>query len=351
MKILGIETSCDETAAAVVKYERGRFSVLSNVVASQSRLHAKTGGVVPEVAARRHVEAIIPVIKQALRESGIKPQRLNLKPPLDAIAVTVGPGLITSLRVGVDTARALAAVWGVPVVGVNHLEGHIYSNWLRRNENRELRTEIIFPALALIVSGGHTELVLMRKHLDYQIIGATRDDAAGEAFDKVAKLLGLPYPGGPALAKLAERGNRQAINFPRPMIDSHDFDFSFSGLKTAVLYYLKQLRTTNYVLRTNVCASFEQAVVDVLVAKTIRAAKKYKVKTVLLGGGVAANKYLRKQLADAVKQKLRITHYALPVTHYTTDNAAMIAAAGAFHIEAGRRTRWQRIQADPNLTL
>ncbi|MBI4133315.1 tRNA (adenosine(37)-N6)-threonylcarbamoyltransferase complex transferase subunit TsaD, partial [Candidatus Uhrbacteria bacterium] len=213
------------------------------------------------------------------------------------------------------------------------------------------RLAIRFPVLVLIVSGGHTELVLMRRHLDYTIIGATRDDAAGEAFDKVAKLLGLGYPGGPAVSRLATHGNSRAINFPRPMIDSSDFDFSFAGLKTAVLYHLRQLPATSYQLQANVCASFEQAVVDVLVAKTIRAAKQYKVRTVLLGGGVAANQALRQQLGTALKNQLPSTFYLLPSTTYTTDNAAMIAAAGAFHARANDFTPWQQIEADPNLSL
>ena len=272
MKILGIESSCDETAAALVDYTGGRFSVLSNVVASQIEIHKKTKGVVPEVAARCHVEAIIPVIKEAMQN--------ETKP--DAIAITKGPGLVTSLRIGVDTARTLSFFWGVPMIGVNHLEGHIYASVLQN-------TAIEFPALCLVVSGGHTELVLMKKHLDYKIIGETRDDAAGEAFDKVAKILDLGYPGGPEISKLAKEGNPKAIDFPRPMIDSKDFDFSFSGLKTAVLYYVKNLKPKTYNLKPDICASFEQAVVDVLVAKTICAAKKYKVKTVILGGGVSAN--------------------------------------------------------------
>lgn len=346
MNILGIESSCDETAAAVVSYKRGRFLVLSNVVASQVKLHAKTGGVVPEVAARQHAEVIVPIIERALRAAKIK------KP--DVIAVTHGPGLITSLRIGVDAARALAAAWDVPLVGVNHLEGHIYANWLHDQLHHSYhKKEVQFPALALIVSGGHTELVLMRQHLDYKIIGATRDDAVGEAFDKVAKLLGLGYPGGPLISRRAEKGNPRAIDFPRAMLNKQNFDFSFSGLKTAVLYYLRDLQVTSYKPQTkdDVCASFEEAVVDVLVQKTTRAAKQYGVKTVMIGGGVAANKHLRESLGEAVKKQLPVTLYSLPVTDFTTDNAAMIAAVGALHASRKHFIPWQKIQADPNLSL
>lgn len=350
MRILGIESSCDETAASVVEAvvrnsKIVQLAALSNVVASQVKIHAKTGGVVPEVAARQHVEAIIPVVQQALREAEPRKEKREQSRMIDAIAVTRGPGLITSLRVGVDTARTLASVWKKPLVAVNHLEGHIYANWLATSK------PIQFPVLALIVSGGHTELVLMRRHLDYRIIGATRDDAAGEAFDKVAKILRLGYPGGPAVSKCAARGNPQAVAFPRPMIDSQDFDFSFAGLKTAVLYYCRDFKPQTSHLKPDVCASFEQAVVDVLVAKTIRAAKKYKVKTVLVGGGVAANRRLRDELGRAVRDTLPTTYYLLPAAEYTGDNAAMIAAAGAFRAAAKDFTLWQEIEADPNLSL
>ncbi len=341
MKILGIETSCDETAAALIEYQEGRFRVLSNVVASQINLHAATGGVVPEVAARAHLENIIPVLKQAL-------QVKKNKPPigLDFIAVTIGPGLITSLRVGVETARLLAYSLQKPLIAVNHLEGHIYANWLDRPPK-----ELLFPILCLIVSGGHTELVLMRKHLAYEVIGETRDDAAGEAFDKVAALLDLGYPGGPIISKLAEGGDQQAIDFPRPMIDSPNFDFSFAGLKTAVLYYLKKNHLTPAVKIADICASFEQAAVDVLVGKTIRAAKKYQVKTILLGGGVAANHRLREQFGQILTSQFPAISLSLPQLDYTTDNAAMIAAAGALYAQQKKFVPWSKIKADPNLTL
>lgn len=385
MRILGIETSCDETAAAVVEAKNGRFSVLSNVVASQVKIHAKTGGVVPEVAAREHIRKIIPVLERALNAPPLRggSRLLVAGSKIDAIAVTTGPGLATSLMVGVEVARTLAYLWKKPVVAVNHLAGHIYANWLNANgcKSQCEWLQIKFPVLALIVSGGHTELVLMRGHLKFKIIGSTRDDAAGECFDKVAKMLNLGYPGGPAVAAMAEKFkiSNQLINkltnqppiFPRPMIDSPDFDFSFSGLKTAVLYYLKSInQPINKLTRSAICYEFQQAVVDVLVAKTIRAAKKYKVKTILLGGGVAANKQLREWLSRSIKNELPITNYHLPPMEYTTDNAAMIAAAGYFMarkkqfipLEASRQRRlprqwrgpltgftpWQKLDVNPN---
>lgn len=327
MRILGIETSCDETAVAIVEGRGEKVRVLQHEVASQIRIHARYGGVVPEVAARAHVEKL----DLLLRGFGTRDSELGRDGKgIDAIAVTAGPGLITSLRVGVDVARTLAWAWGKPLVGVNHLEGHIYANWIG---HATCNTQhVTFPAVVLIVSGGHTELVLMTGHGKYRLLGATRDDAVGEAFDKVAKILGLGYPGGPAVSKAAERGNPDAIAFPRPMINSKDFDFSFSGLKTAVLY---RVRDSNFKLQTSkftadVCASFEKAAVDVLVEKTIRAAVKYKAKAVLLAGGVSANRRLRKDLGYAIAERLPTTHYSLPTLEFTTDNAAMIAAAGYF---------------------
>ncbi|MEW6610201.1 MAG: tRNA (adenosine(37)-N6)-threonylcarbamoyltransferase complex transferase subunit TsaD [Patescibacteria group bacterium] len=402
MIILAIETSCDETAAAVVEYSHGSFAVHSNVVSSQIEIHKKFGGVVPEVAARKQVELIIPVIEEALakayEELGIKNQELGttrgtiihnsrfIIPHLDALAVTVGPGLQIALSVGVETARTLAAVWKKPIVAVNHLEGHLYSALLpatqNQTQNSKLKTQnygindIYFPAIGLMVSGGHTELILIKDFLKYTLLGRTRDDAAGEAFDKVAKLLGLPYPGGPAIDRLARLGDPQAFDFPRGMIKSGDYDFSFSGLKTAVLYTLQchpelvsesrnkkqkkhsrthdpQLPTSNFHIPTStlkdLCASFQAAVVDVLVEKTIRAAKQHNAKTVLLGGGVAANSQLRRQLAAAISIQLPHARYLIPATSYTTDNAAMIAAAAVFHVQKRDFTPWQQLRADLSL--
>jgi N6-L-threonylcarbamoyladenine synthase len=274
----------------------------------------------------------------------------------DAIAVTCGPGLVTSLLVGTELARTLSYLWEKPLVAVNHLEGHIYANWLPPIGELKVKSEKLkafrFPILCLIVSGGHTELVLMKKHLDYTVIGATRDDAAGECFDKVAKILKLGYPGGPIISKLAHKGNPRAVELPRPMLNSKDFDFSFAGLKTAVLYKVqsnKKLASQKYI--KDLAASFEQAAVDVLVAKTVRAANKYKAETVLLGGGVAANQRLREQLVAVIKKQLPAIQCSLPNINYTTDNAAMIATAGYFHVLKKDFTLWQKLEVDPNLEL
>lgn len=336
MLILGIETSCDETALAIVEGRQGKLRVLKNVVASQIKIHQKYGGVIPEVAARQHAEIIAPLLKKTL----------GRKKP-DVIAVTAGPGLAIALLVGIEVGRTLSYLWEKPLVKVNHLAGHIYANWLIG------RTEIRFPILCLVVSGGHTELVLMTDHLKYKVLGRTRDDAAGECFDKVAKILGLPYPGGPPISRLARLGNQKKIAFPRPMLSEDNFDFSFSGLKTAVLYYVKGHASADLsaALRQDICASFEQAVVDVLVSKTLRAAKKYRVKTVMLGGGVAANHHLRSALAKAVRDDSPNTKYQIPDTKYTTDNAAMIAAAGYFQTLKKDFTDWRELEINPQMKL
>ncbi len=359
MHILGIETSCDETAAAVVEVRGGQFAILSSVVASQILIHQKTGGVVPEVAAREHTVTVIPTVQAALELAGVwtagswstrpgharargmraSAQSLHvqtvLRPNIDLIAATAGPGLITSLLVGAETGRTLSYAWNIPFVAVNHIAGHLYSSLLM---NQPIR----YPALALIVSGGHTELQLLKKKGQLKCLGTTRDDAAGEAFDKTAKLLGYPYPGGPALSRAAEGGNPYAIPFPRPMIDSPDYDFSFAGLKTSVLYHLNALKRFS---RADIAASVQQAIVDVLVAKTVRAAKEYKVKTVIMAGGVAANRTLRKELTDqitALGKKIII-----PSPELCTDNAAMIAAVAS----QTKPTPWQKLTINPNWEL
>jgi len=358
MKILGIETSCDETAAAVVEGSRGKIKILSNVVSSQIELHKKYGGIVPEVAAREHVLNVLPVVNEALDKADLAPtlsfaRRGSLGLPervkLDALAVTVGPGLITSLIVGIETAKTLAYAWDIPIIGVNHIEGHIYANFI--NE----RSDIKFPALILTVSGGHTMLVLMTDHGKYKTIGQTRDDAAGEAFDKAAQLLGLEFPGGPEISaeaeKLKVKSKKLKVNLPRPMINSNDFNFSFSGLKTALLYAIKEDK--NYKKRIPEYAhEFQQAVIDVLISKTIKAAKKYQAKTVMLTGGVSANEELRKQLEKAIEEKLPPTTYHLtPNQKYTTDNAAMIAAAGYYKALRKEFIKWQNLKVDCNLEL
>lgn len=340
MIILGLETSCDETAAAIVENKRGVFKVHSNIVSSQIKIHAKTGGVVPEVAAREHIKNILPVVDQALAEGKITPKDIN------AIAVTTGPGLITSLIVGVETAKTLSHIWNKPVVSVNHIEAHLYANFV---DNRS----VTFPLLALIVSGGHTELILMRKHGHYKLVGKTRDDAAGEAFDKVAKIMKLGYPGGPIISKLASKGNEKTFDLPRPMLKNKTYDFSFSGLKTAVLYETQAgKRDFNRAsIKADMSASFEQATVDVLIKKTARAAKEHKVKTVLLAGGVAANKKLRADLKKELKREVPKVKLLLPDLNYCTDNAAMIAVAGYFHAKKKEFTSVDEIKVDPNWEL
>ena len=367
MVILAIETSCDETAIAILKASGGlknpRFKILSNTVASQIKIHAKWGGVVPNLAKREHIKNLPIVFKKAISKSGLK----NPEKKIDFIAVTIGPGLEPALWTGINFASDLSKVWGKPIIAVNHMEGHIVASLLS-SKIKNQKSKIDFPALALLVSGGHTELVLMRKWLDYKIIGQTRDDAAGEAFDKVAKMLGLPYPGGPQVAKLADKKTSSVeerngktldveIKLPRPMINSKNYDFSFSGLKTAVLYLIRgleknyELRITNYALRVAICAEFQQAVIDVLISKTIRATKEYKVKTLILGGGVSANQELRKQLGEKIKKEIPNTEYLIPNTKYTGDNAAMIAAAAYFHALKKDFTDWKKLKANGNLSL
>lgn len=328
LRILGIETSCDETAAAVVV---GGRHILSSVVSSQVDLHARYGGVVPEIAGRAHVEAITPVIAQALVEAGLE------RADVDAVAVTSGPGLIGALLVGVSAAKALALAWDVPFVAVNHLEAHLHAALL---EDPELR----LPMVVLLVSGGHTMLVLMEGLGQYRLIGQTLDDAVGEAFDKVARFLGLGYPGGPAVDALATVGDPEAIGFPRPMIDE-DYVFSFSGLKTAVVNHVRKHPD---VPTADVAASFQAAVVDVLATKTIRAAREFQAVAVALAGGVAANSSLRARIeADCALVGIPVF---LPSRAMCTDNAAMVGAAGWYRLVSEGASPLSA-GADPNLRL
>ncbi len=411
MKILAIETSCDETAIAIAEFTGPRsrpvINTLANLISSQVKLHAKFGGVVPNLAKREHQRNLVPVLLHALKEAKLlkiskskfliskqipksKIQRLEktlerepellakfkknilpLKHPgIDAIAVTIGPGLAPALWVGINFAKALAYLWEKPLIPINHMEGHIFSPLLeqRGKDNFKLLTLTHkFPALALLVSGGHTELVLVRGYKKYKIIGETLDDAAGEAFDKVARLLGFGYPGGPEISKLADKSNQvhevepHEVSLPRPMLNSKDYNFSFSGLKTAVLYLTRNLgvKKTRQ-LRPLIAREFQKAVVEVLVKKTMRAAKEYKIKTILLGGGVAANKLLREHLGKEIKKQLPLASYRLPVTSLTGDNALMIALAAHFQWASlapkgraayflGMKKAWNRVQADANI--
>jgi N6-L-threonylcarbamoyladenine synthase len=332
VRILGIETSCDETAVAVL--DDGE--VRSNLISSQTDLHARFGGVVPEVAARAHVQALTPLLDEALERAGTRFS------DLDGVAVTVGPGLVGALLVGMAAAKSVALAAGIPFVGVNHLEGHIWANFLEHGAPEP-------PYVCLIVSGGHTMLVHMPEVHRYEVLGQTVDDAAGEAFDKIARFLGLGFPGGPALDRLARDGDPDAIAFPRAMIESGDYDFSLSGLKTAVLRYVRAEREAGReVDPADLAASFQEAIVDVQVAKTIAAATDKGVGTVLLGGGVVANTRLRERVEkDGAGAGLRVL---FPSIALCTDNGAMIAAAGASRLARGERTPFD-VPADPGLEL
>ncbi|PIP74497.1 MAG: tRNA (adenosine(37)-N6)-threonylcarbamoyltransferase complex transferase subunit TsaD [Candidatus Levybacteria bacterium CG_4_9_14_3_um_filter_35_16] len=358
MKILAIETSCDETSAAIIEAKKDdlKVKILANFTASSLSLHAKTGGIIPETAAREQIKYILPVIEKALN-SIPRINNQNIEESIDAIAVTIGPGLIGSLLVGVKTAKTLSYVWNKPIIQVNHLIGHIYANFIRGNSKFETRnsklntkrskpdTDIEFPATVLIVSGGHTDLLLMKNHEKIIWLGGTRDDAAGEAFDKIGRILNLPYPGGPNIEIAALKGNENAINFPRPLIKSDDFDFSFSGLKTAALREI-QKRKLNVKDVEDISASVQKAIVDVLIKKTLKAAQKYNTKSILLAGGVAANQKLRDQFESEIRNlKLEIPLF-VPQKWLCTDNAAMIGAAAFF---TGKKTPWRKIATNPEL--
>jgi N6-L-threonylcarbamoyladenine synthase len=418
--ILAIETSCDETAVSVLQTSESSSKILSNEISSQVKLHAKWGGVVPNLAAREHVKNINPIFGLSLKNAGVSMQ------DIDVIAVTSGPGLIPALMIGVNFAKTLAFLWEKPLIGIHHIEGHIYANFIGNkissisnskflisnkfqkskvshikqelflSKVKSQKSKVAFPILCLVVSGGHTQLVFMKKHLQYEIIGQTLDDSVGEAFDKVARILSIGYPGGPAVATMAEKfqntsnKNRTNLNeqktttrqklpsqlklmklkasetksynliFPRPMLNKAGFNFSFSGLKTAVLYETKKqpelLKNKNYI--AEVCHEFQQASVDVLVAKTLKAAEKYQPKTIMLAGGVSANKELRKQLGEAIKKIIPNTKYCIPDLSLTGDNAAMISMAAAFRWQYMNKAQkkkalddWKKIQPDANLKL
>ncbi len=347
--ILGIETSCDETAASLIEIKKEKdgpsFKILSKVIASQIPIHSKYGGIIPELAAREHIKKIISVIKKSI----------TLSPSsIDLIAVTTGPGLITSLFIGVESAKTLAYVWQKPLMPINHLQGHIAVNFIN--------DQPLFPALGLIVSGGHTELMLIKKYNQYKKIGQTRDDAAGECFDKVAKLLNLGYPGGPIISQYAKKAKetKKEIILPRPMINSHDYDFSFSGLKTAVLYLVQKIpqnkRDKQFI--SQICRETQQAIIDVLIKKTFNAALEFKVKSIVLGGGVTSNKELRIQFSKKIKELKIPIKLLIPPYEFCPDNATMIAAAAYFkYINltnkqiSNLKNNWKKIKANPNLQI
>ena len=355
MVILAIETSCDDTCVAVVEKEKNLdFRILANVISSQVKLHAKYGGIYPSLAKREHLKNLPIVLKKALKQAG--------NPKIDAIAVTVGPGLEPCLWTGVNFAKKLACQMNLLIIPVNHIEAHILVNWLTPIHEKSQNS--IFPAICLVVSGGHTQLILMRGIGKYKILGETRDDAAGECLDKTARILGLGYPGGPAIAEQAKNYiGSTYVNLPRPMMYSKDYDFSFSGLKTAVLYKVKSekhwterssglpggLQAKNIKYIQAMAAEIQQAVIDVLIKKTIKAAKDYKAKTIILGGGVSSNKELRRQIAKAAKHQIPNTRYQIPDTKFCTDNAAMVGVTGYFHRK--KTKNWKNIEADANLRI
>jgi N6-L-threonylcarbamoyladenine synthase len=389
MRILAIETSCDETGIAILgSREAGSrlktITVRSNIILSQALLHAEYGGVFPALARREHAKAIVPVIIQALREAGLVkehkiPRVLTVregkvlakifhkepvlliefqaallaikKPDIDAIAVTAGPGLEPALWVGINTATALGALWDIPVIPVNHMEGHIVASLLNpksKVKNEKSSDNTIFsltkpkyPSLALLISGGHTELVLMQKPGVYKILGQTRDDAVGEAFDKVARMLGLAYPGGPEISRIAETAPKLATPpypLPRPMLKSPDFDFSFAGLKTAVLYTVKKIENLTPEIKASIAKEFEDACVEILLTKTLAAAKKYKVNEIVLGGGVTANKKIRAAFQKAVSENFQKTTLFIPGHELSTDNGLMIGVAGFLRASKPKKT-------------
>jgi N6-L-threonylcarbamoyladenine synthase len=352
MTILGIETSCDETSAAILR----DGEVLSNIIASQL-FHEKYGGVVPELASRAHMKLIVQIVDEAMAKAEVR------KEDLDGVAATHGPGLIGSILVGLNFGKAYAYGLGIPFVGINHMEAHLFSNFLTAPENQPE-----FPFVCLTVSGGHTQLVYVRKPFDYIMLGQTRDDAAGEAFDKVAKMLGIGYPGGPEVDRVARQGNPRYVKFPRPYLDEGSFDFSFSGLKTAVLYYLRDhglLRDSRLIssggstkvehselddtLLANLCASFQASVVDVLLEKTVRAAKQYNVNDIGVAGGVSANSELRRRMKEEGQRRGYRIHF--PEMEYCTDNGAMIAYVGWLKLRAGVPSSPDEVTAVANLQL
>lgn len=333
MRILGLETSCDETAAAIIEGHDKKITLKSNILATSLALHAKTGGIIPEQAAREQIKCIMPVMQEALHLAHMS------FADIDAIAVTYGPGLIGSLLVGVETAKTLSFVLNKPIIPVNHMMGHIYANWIEH-------PDITFPTLALVVSGGHTDLLLLEAHGTFTLLGGTRDDAAGEAFDKIGRLLGLTYPAGPMIEQLAKTGNPKRFRFPRPLIGSDDYEFSFSGLKTAVLREVQKTKQLDQQTIADIARATQDAIIDVLIKKTLKAASNYNISSLVISGGVAANQTLRDTFEKTLHEKRPQINFFAPAKNLCTDNAAMIASA-AFY--AYQPIPWKEITADPEL--
>lgn len=339
MVILGIETSCDETSVAVVEGKGNVVILKANVVASSLSMHAQTGGIIPEVAARAQLKFILPVLQEALEKAS--------KPNIDAIAVTYGPGLIGPLLIGIETARALSFVWQKPLIPVNHMLGHVYANFIRKSQNRGVPE---FPLIALVASGGHTDLLYMKNHGFIRVIGRTRDDAAGEAFDKIGRLLGFPYPAGAVIEQRGKKGNAKQFCFPRPLSGIETYDFSFSGLKAAVLREVKNIYKNENKLEkrtiNDIAAGTQAAIIDVLVKKTLRAAEEYTAKSILLSGGVSANQTLRETFRNEMRRLNATAKLFFPPKNLCTDNAAMIAAASYFNYH---HVDWRLLSANPEL--
>jgi len=341
--ILGIETSCDETAAAIVQLTNNRVKILSNIISSSIELQSKFGGIIPEQAAREQIKVIIPVINESLEQAQIK------MVDIDAIAVTQGPGLIGSLLVGVETAKTLASIYKKPLLGVNHLTAHFYANWISDTSDNEPK----FPILGVLVSGGHTDLIILKGHNKYKYLGGTRDDAAGECFDKSARLLGLPYPGGPQISKLAFKGNPKSYILPRPMIESDDFDMSFSGLKTAVVNLIIKItdnknKDLTVIQKTDLAASIKEAIIDIIVNKTIKAAKMYHIEQIMIAGGVAANPRLREVLTTMLSNEIPKSKLFIPPFNLCTDNGVVIATSALFNPQEPNPLN---LQANPSLSI
>lgn len=356
MRILSIETSCDETAISIVDGDGKDFKILGNALLSQIELHKEYGGVFPSLAKREHIRNLPPLLRQALGEAGLENSK---QISIDAIAVTYGPGLEPALWVGINFAEALSREWNKPIIPVNHMEGHIFSALLKKENLKDKIFNFQFsktPMLALLISGGHTQLVISKKFLKYEIIGETLDDAVGEAFDKVARMLGLPYPGGPEISKLADLAllDNPVAKLPRPMLHSDTCDFSFSGLKTAVLYMLKKIPDITDDIKQKVAKEFEDAVIETLIAKTKKALIENEAQTLLIGGGVSANKKIRKAFEEMVKNEFSDVKLFVPEKELSTDNAIMIAVAGYFRfIQSPEKYKKQNaeLKADGNLSL